>query len=244
MHKDDFDAELEDLLWIQKLKSLKTLVVSDLNIVPESDHQDNGPFYETPMPNVKRLELCGSVFYDQNHRTENLTNSTFFIRLSEIFPVLHTLTITESESNYIYWNWDINVLESILNALGSIKKLKISGMTCGLNIPDGFDKPMVKIAMQEALEIIEKKFPFDSIEIKIGAAVTHTSTRVETRYSPAKPTECYCFDIIKEKGKRPSLKITELEPNPARCMECLKFRARQFGGKIGMCYVCFLKRKR
>ena len=228
IHQDDFNANLEDLLWIQKLRSLKSLVVSDLNIVSESDDQGNEPFFETPMTNVKRLELCGSRFYYQG--------STFFLRLSENFPALHTLTITESEFNTCH-NWDISVLESILNGLGSIKNLEISGMRCELKIPDGFDKPMVKSVMQEALEIIEKKFPFDSSEIKISAVVTHTSTRVGTGYSPAKPSDGYCFDIIKKKGKGPSLKIWEIKPIPPRCIKCLKKRANV--GKRGMCSVCY-----
>ena len=43
-----------------------------------------------------------------------------------------------------------------------MKNLRISGMQCELKIPDGFDKPFVKSAMQEALEIVEKKLPLDS----------------------------------------------------------------------------------
>jgi len=131
------------------------------------------------------------------------------------------------------------LIERILNALGSIKNLEISGMRCELTIPDGFDKPMVKSVMQEALEIIEKKFPFDSTEIEITAFVTHTSTRVETGYSPAKPTDGYCFDIIKEKEKGPSLKIMEMMPIAPKCIKCLKKRANV--GKRGMCFFCYKK---
>ena len=82
-------------------------------------------------------------------------------------------------------------------------------MGCELKIPDGFDKPMVKSVMQEALEIIEKKFPIDLTEIEIYAVLKHISNKVETGYSPAKPTDGYRFSIIKEKGKGPSLKIME-----------------------------------
>ena len=232
MHKDDFDADLEDLLWIQKLKSLKTLVVSDLKTFSEPDDQGNEPFYEIPMANVKRLELCSPAFYDQFD-----LNSTFFIRLTEIFPALHTLTITESEDNEsALLIWDISVFESILNALGSIKNLEISNIQCKLKIPDGFDKPMVKSVMQEALEIIEKKFPVDSTEMEIKAVVTHTSTRVGTGYSPAKPKDGHCFDIIKKKGKGPSLNIWEIIPSPPKCIKCLRRRAQV--GNRGMCYFC------
>ena len=86
--------------------------------------------------------------------------------------------------------WNISVLESVLNVLGSIKNLIISGMRCELEIPNGFDKPMVQSAMLEALDVIEEKFPFDSTELKIEA----------------KPTDSYGLTIIKEKGKGPILK--------------------------------------
>ena len=110
-------------------------------------------------------------------------------------------------------------------------------MHCELKFTDGVDKPMIKSAMQEALEIIEKKFPLDTTELQIYALVYHTSTRVGTGYSPAKPTDGYRFDIIKEKGKGPSLKITEIEPIQPKCIKCLRFGANV--GKRGMCSVCY-----
>ena len=110
-------------------------------------------------------------------------------------------------------------------------------MECQLKFSNGVEKPMVKSAMQEALEIIEKKFAFDSTEIKISAVLRHTSTRVGTGYSPAKPTDGHRFIIIKEKGKGPSLKITEIEPIPPKCIKCSKFSANV--GKQGMCSVCY-----
>ena len=86
--------------------------------------------------------------------------------------------------------WNISVLESVLNALGSIKNLIITNSLCVLGIPLGFDKLMFQSAMLEALEIIEEKFPFDSTELKIEA----------------KTTDSYGLTIIKEKGKGPFLK--------------------------------------
>jgi len=52
-----FQASLEDLLWIPNLKTLKTLVLSDLSIYTNLDVEGNASFYETPMANVERLEL-------------------------------------------------------------------------------------------------------------------------------------------------------------------------------------------
>ena len=77
---------------------------------------------------------------------------------------LKTLVLYELE---IHWN--ISVLESVLNALGSINNLIITNSLCVLGIPLGFDKLMFQSAMLEALEIIEEKFPFDSTEIEIQA---------------------------------------------------------------------------
>ena len=105
---------------------------------------------------------------------------------------LKTLVLWELE---IHWN--ISVLESVLNALGSIKNLIIYNSLCVLAIPLGFDKLMFQSAMLEALEIIEEKFPFDSTEIEIQADMTHTSTKVNYGYG---------LTIIKEKGKGPFLK--------------------------------------
>jgi hypothetical protein len=222
VHQGDFNGSVDfnDLLWIPKLKKMKTLILSDLNIFSDPDD----PFYKTPMANVNELELCGSVVREvtivsvSTWYTSTEENSTFLIKLSENFPALHTLKITDGQRqcNDNKWICDISLLESVLNALGSMKNLRISAMQCELKITYGFDKPMVKRAMQEALEIIEKKFPIDLTEIEIYAVLKHISNKVETGYSPAKPTDGYRFSIIKEKGKGPSLKIMEIEPIPPK----------------------------
>ena len=191
-------ADMKDLLWIPNLKNLKTLAFFGFNF-----DKDSVLFYETPMANVKRLELFG--FY----LIQGDDSSTFLIfLLSKNFPALHTLEIIDGDEASIFkdgWNWNISVLESVLNALGSIKNLIISGMRCELEIPLGFNKPMVKSAMLEALEIIEKKFPLDSTGIELEAVMT--CNRVETGDSSAKPSDGYRLTIIKEKGKGPFLKI-------------------------------------
>ena len=105
------------------------------------------------------LQLLTLSVIVQGYRHDS---STFLLKLSETFPALHTFSIAYGESNDVEWSWNISEFESVLNALGSIKKLKISGMHCELKFTDGVDKPMIKSAMQEALEIIEKKFPFNS----------------------------------------------------------------------------------
>ena len=61
IHQGDFHADLDDLLWIPKLKNLKTLVVYDLNIESKSDDEGNVPFYKISMAKLTTLKLCGSV---------------------------------------------------------------------------------------------------------------------------------------------------------------------------------------
>ena len=103
-------------------------------------------------------------------------------------------------------------------------------MQCELKIPDGFGQKCHSRSFGNCWEEI-------STEVKIYAIVAHTSTRVGTGYSPAKPTDGYRFTIIKEKGKGPSLKIREIEPIPPKCIKSSKFRANI--GKRGMCSVCY-----
>ena len=176
-------ADMKDLLWIPNLKNLKTLAFFGFNF-----DKDSVLSYETPMANVKRLELFGFYFIQGDD------SSTFLIfLLSKNFPALHTLEIIDGDEASIFkdgWNWNISVLESVLNALGSINNLIITNSLCVLGIPRGFDKLMFQSAMVEALDIIEEKFPFDSTELKIEA----------------KPTDSYGLTIIKEKGKGPILK--------------------------------------
>ena len=161
-----------DFSWISKLKNLKTLDLLNLNLEP---------IYKTPMTNVKRLELRGVYggFFK---------NSTSLVNLSEIFPALDTLIIENCD-------WEISALEDGLKSLGNFENLRAFRIRCALQISNDFDKQMVKSTMEQALEIIEKKFPVDPTEIVINAFL------VDCRLT-----------IIKVKGKKePSLKITSVE---------------------------------
>ena len=53
IHQGDFNGDLEDLLWIPKLKNVKTLVLSDLNI--KSDYESNVQFSKPQWQNLKDL---------------------------------------------------------------------------------------------------------------------------------------------------------------------------------------------
>ena len=164
-NQDGYETRDTDLSWIPKLKNLKYLRLSDLNL---------GPSYKTPMDNLKRLELNGG------HPNPS-KNSTSLINLSKIFPALDTLIITRGE-------WKRSALEGVLKSLGNIENLRASKIRCESY---DFNEQMVKSTMEQALEIIQKKFPVDSTEIEIEAD--------------------YCFTIVKEKGKEPSLKRKEFQ---------------------------------
>ena len=170
-----------DLSWIPKLKNLKILVLSNLNLY------QSGPFYKTPMANLKRLELDG-------YSSEN---STFLINLSEIFPALDTLIITKGK-------WKISALEDVLKSLGNFENLRTTKIKCCLHSSD--DKQLAKSIMEQALEIIEKKFPVDSTEIEIHADVFQCHN---LGYGRSYVRCHYEMTIIKKKGKEPSLKITD-----------------------------------
>jgi hypothetical protein len=170
-----------DLSWIPKVKNLKFLVLSNLNLY------QSGPFYKTPMANLKRLELDG----------RSSENSTFLINLSEIFPALDTLIITKGK-------WKISALEDVLKSLGNFENLRTTKIKCCLHSSD--DKQLAKSIMEQALEIIEKKFPVDSTEIEIHADVSQCHN---LGYGRSYVRCHYEMTIIKKKGKEPSLKITD-----------------------------------
>ena len=122
---------------------------------------------------VKRLEL----------NSGSSKNSTFLINLSEIFPALDTLIVD-------YGQWKISELEGVLKSLGNIENLRTCKIKCELQISDDFDEQMVKSTMEQALEIIEEKFPVDSSEIEINAFVSESYVD---------------YRLTKEKAKEPSL---------------------------------------
>ena len=157
--------------------------LEEVHLEAKGDYQICGDLILRYLSQITRLEIVGIdpdvAYLEDLSWIPNLKN-------------LKTLVLYELE---IHWN--ISVLESVLNALGSIKNLIITNSLCVLGIPRGFDKLMFQSAMLEALEIIEEKFPFDSTEIEIQADMTHIGTSVNYGYG---------LTIIKEKGKGPILK--------------------------------------
>lgn len=122
--------------------------------------------------------------------------ATLFINLKNMFPELETLILGPGSSeNGNHFRTTMGNLSSILNSLGNVKNLIISEMQCSI-FHGCFDGNRIKIksVFEEALNIINKKFPIDTTEIKISDHICN-------------------FNIIKEKGKLAILR-RKLEENP------------------------------
>ena len=99
-----------------------------------------------------------------------------------------------SEEGCNHINMTIGNLSSILSSLGNVKNLIIFEMTA--SIVGRFDGNRIRIknVFEEALDIINKKFPIDTTEIEISENICN-------------------FNILKEKGKSAILR-RKLEENP------------------------------
>ena len=150
-------------------------------------YEDLAQLHKNPMKReVKRLFLnvlsVGSpveTLREENHLFENL---------SDFFPSLETLVCCQSDS----FGLPIQNLISVLNAFGDVKNLGLSNFNIILTGLESYDKAKWGIESdiyQEAVKIIDDKFPVESTQIKIFAS------REEHEI------------VIKEKGSRPFLKV-------------------------------------
>ena len=138
---------------------------------------------------VKRLELTGTGFAWED------TNSTFFEKLFDYFPCLETLIYQQSG----LVDLTIQNLISVLHSFGDIKNLSLSNLSIkltGLESYDEVKRGMESNIYQEAVKIIDEKFPIKSTQIKISAG-----------------TGKHKIIIIKKKGRRPFLQAAFLKVN-------------------------------
>ena len=136
------------------------------------------------MTSVKRLELHVGTLRDGDEG-----NSTFFEKVFDFFPCLETLIYQQSG----IFGLPIQNLISVLNSFGDVKNLSLSNLNIILTGLESYDKVkwgMESIIYQEAVKIIDGKFPIESTQIKISAR-----------------KEEHEIVIIKEKGSRPFLKV-------------------------------------
>lgn len=141
---------------------------------------------------IKRVETGTNPFAISSE----IEVAKFFMRLKNMFPVLETLVLKGSSEGCNHINMTIGNLSSILNSLGNVKNLIIFEMTA--SIVGRFDGNRIRIknVFEEALDIINKKFPIDTTEIEISENICN-------------------FNILKEKGKSAILR-RKLEENPLR----------------------------
>ena len=151
------------------------------------------------MTRVKRLELHVCTFREGLiYEGAYETNSTFFEEVFDFFPCLETLIYQQSGT----FGLPIQNLISVLNSFGDVKNLSLSNLNIILTGLESYDK--VKWGMesniyQEAVKIIDAKFPLESTQITISAR--------KERKSSIKYWSGLCEIVIKEKGSRPFLKV-------------------------------------
>jgi hypothetical protein len=139
------------------------------------------PFYKNPMTRLKRLELEGSVCNSESESFKDIFN---------FFPCLETLTIS-LQAGFLYV--PIQDLISVLNSFGDIKNISLSNFSIRLTGIESYDATMESNIFQEAVKIIDGKFPVETTEIKICG-----------KRPPDGSIDCNC--IIKEKGIQPFMK--------------------------------------
>ena len=145
---------------------------------PLSENEELAPFYKNPMTRLKRLEIEGHW------------NSESFKEIFDFFPCLETLTIISHQHGF--FNLPIQDLISVLNSFGDVKNLSLSNFIIELTGPESYDATMESNIFQEAVKIIDCKFPVETTEIKIYG-----------RRGGRKRVHA----IIKEKGIQPFLKV-------------------------------------
>jgi len=153
----------ETVSWISNLRNLEELSFSQIRIYSELDLEN---LYACPMRKLRRLFIynCEGLF----------ENYDFMIRLHATFPALEDLEFAQNcIDEDACEKWKITDLITILDSLGRVKNLSISGAIVV------FQKDEIEeneIEREEALRIfkiafniIKKNFPKDSTEIKIYA---------------------------------------------------------------------------
>ena len=130
------------------------------------------------MTKLKRLELEGHW------------NSESFKEIFDFFPCLETLTISQQSG---FDNLPVQDLLSVLNSFGDVKNLSLSNFKIKLTGLESYDATMDSNIFQEAVKIIDGKFPVETTQIKI--------------LGKRPPRETPVIVIIKEKGIQPFMKV-------------------------------------
>ena len=130
------------------------------------------PFYKNPMTKLKKLILEGVISHSES-----------FKDIFDFFPCLETLTISQQSG---FFHLPIQDLISVLNTFGDVKNLSLSNFKIKLTGLESYDATMEFNIFQEAVKIIDGKFPVETTQIKI--------------LGKRPPRETPVIVIIKEKG--------------------------------------------
>ena len=140
------------------------------------------PFYKNPLTKLKRLEIKGLV-----SRSESIKD------IFDFFPCLETLTISQQSG---FDNLPVQDLLSVLNSFGDVKNLILSDLKIKLTGLESYDATKDSYIFQEAVKIIDGKFPVKTTQIKI--------------LGKRPPYETPVIVIIKEKGTQSFMKLLEV----------------------------------
>ena len=111
------------------------------------------PFYKNPMTKLKRLELEGVISHSES-----------FKDIFHFFPCLETLTISQQSG---FFNLPIQDLISVLHTFGDVKNLSLSNFEIILTGFESYNATMESNIFQEAVKIIDGKFPVETTQMKI-----------------------------------------------------------------------------
>ena len=149
-------CQFTEFNWLPDLKCLDTLMISDIcssGDFPLSENEELAPFYKNPMTRLKRLEIEGHW------------NSESFKEIFDFFPRLEALTISHRYG--VHFTLPVQDLISVLNSFGGIKNLSLSDFKIRLTGLKSYDATMKSSIFQEAVKIMDEKFPVETTQIKM-----------------------------------------------------------------------------
>ena len=153
--------DMSDLNWIVQFKNLEELSCEfEKEVDCLGDFDSYEMFYANPMMKLKHLKikLFEGFVYGFGGPPEILIN------LHKAFPNLESFTYI-GNGEFLDHGWTIDTLISVLESLGKVNTLHISKVCYQLEESEEDENP--EVVFDAALEIINKKFPKNSTDLKI-----------------------------------------------------------------------------
>ena len=157
--------EMSDLNWIVQFKNLEELSCKfekDVDCLGDFDSYEM--FYANPLMKLKHLKikLFQGFVYGFGGPPEILIN------LHKAFPNLESFTYI-GNGEFLDHGWTVDTLISVLESLGKVNTLHISKVCYQLEESEEDENP--EVVFEAALEIINKKFPKNTTDLKIKTQV-------------------------------------------------------------------------